>query len=532
MVGKNVKEEARRKLALNMHQAIVIYTVEFTIMITLIALIVLSCVALNSINVVAAIVMLCYGVLLLVIAIVGCEMLGFAMTDFYLISYRCKPYNVRRLGETIARSNITKVMLLCLKRTLIAFLLLLLLIVPGVIYLIRTSMAYYLLIANPKMKPKTALTASNKIIRGKTGPYFSLSVSLLGWYALGVITLGLGFIFIRPYINLVKAVFYKRNIQGDKAEYSVQQQPVSPMPANAQTAQSAPVQNAMSDGPAPIDTLAEEDLFDMNAAIQDFGGETLDDVPEVPLIAPEKKKSGKTKKTKEIKAKAKDEPKQQAVEHRIDGTGLVESERILSTKELDESDLMRQQAIEHMYSNGAQHAPKVNYFDVQSIPDDFNADFGVEPIADEAEAQPIVEPIENEFEAQPIFEPVSDDFDVQPVVEPVIEEPFVQPVVQPVENAEPVISDSELDEFLRNFDSEMPIVEEEPAPEKPAEQHTAPARPSAREDRRKAAEARIERDRSAAAERLRHRTVEPSERAERIRREREQRLHNNNNPNK
>lgn len=536
MVGKNVKEEARRKLALNMHQAIVIYTVEFTIMITLIALIVLSCVALNSINVVASIVMLCYGIILLFIAIVGCAMLGFAMTDFYLVSYKCKPYNVRRLGETIARSNITKVLLLCLKRTAIAFLLLLCLIVPGVIYLIRTSMAYYLLIANPKMKPKTALTASNKIMSGKTGPYFSLCISLLGWYALGVITLGLGFIFIRPYINLVKAVFYKRNIQGDKAEYSVQQQPVS-LAATAvpeQARQGAPVQNAMPDGPAPIDTLAEEDLFDMNAAIQDFGGEVIDDVPEVPLVSPEKKKPDKTKKTKEIKTKAKDEPKHQAVEHRIDGTGLVESERILSTKELDESDLLRQQAIEHMYSNDAQQAPEVNYFDVQSMPDDFNDDFGVEPIADEAGAQPKVEPIENEFEAQPIIEPVSDDIVVQPVVEPVIEEPFIQPVAQAVDSAEPIISDSELDEFLRTFDSEMPVVEEEPAPEpeKPAERHTAPVRPSAREDRRKAAEARIERDRSAAAERLRHRTVEPSERAERLRREREQRLHNNNNPHK
>ncbi len=522
MVAKNIKEEARRKLALNMHQAIAIYTVEFTIMITLIALIVLSCVALNSINVVAAIVMLCYGVVLLFIAVVGCAMLGFAMTDFYLVSYRCKPYNIRRLGETIARSNITKVLLLCLKRTFIAFLLLLCLVVPGVIYLIRTSMAYYLLIANPKMKPNTALTASNKIMSGKTGPYFSLCFSLLGWCALGVITLGLGFIFIRPYINLVKAVFYKRNIQGDKADYSVQQQQVAQGAAPARPVQGAPV-HTEAEGPAPIDTLEEEDFLDMNAAIQDFGGDVIDDVLEVPIVAPEKKKSGKNKKTKDVKIKSNDEPQQQAIEHRIDGTGLVESERILSPEELDQSDLMQREALERMYSNGAQQAPKVNYFDVQSMPaDDFNDDFGVEPISEEADS-PVVEPIVGDFEAQPVIEPIADDFGVQPIAE--------QPIIQPVASADPIMSDSELDEFLRNFDSEMPVAEDSPEPEKPMEPTAPPIRQSAREDRRKAAEARIEHDRNVAAERLRHGMGEPSDRAERIRREREQRQHNNNNNN-
>ncbi|MDE6293754.1 MAG: DUF975 family protein [Clostridiales bacterium] len=321
MIGKDIKGEARKKLALNMHQAIIVYTVELTIFITLIALVVMSCVSLGStVNSIAAIVMICYGSILFIIAFVGSGMVNFAMTDFYLVSYKCQPYNIRRLGETIARSNITKVLLMCLKRTVIAFLLLLCLIVPGVIYLIRTSMASFLLIANPKMKPSAALTASNKVMSGKTGSYFALCMSLIGWYFLCILTLGLGIVFIAPYVNLVKTVFYKRNLQGDKGVYTISPQALASMPyGTSQPARQQPISGQMSSpsqpmpqpqpmqqepiGPAPVDALAAEDVMDMNAAINDFGGVT-GDVPEVPLAPPigKKEKPGKVKLTREENA--------------------------------------------------------------------------------------------------------------------------------------------------------------------------------------------------------------------------------------
>ena len=524
MVAKDIKGEARRKLALNMHQAIIVYAVEFTIFITLIALVVMSCVTLGSaISSIAAVVMICYGTILLIIAIVAAGMLNFAMTDFYLVSYRCQPYNIRRLGETIARSNITKVLLVSLKRTLISILLLLCLIVPGVIYMIRTSMASFLLIANPKMKPSAALTASGKVMSGKTGTYFSLCMSLIGWYILGIITLGLGFIFISPYLNMVKTEFYKRNLQGDKAMYNLPSQvnaaPYQNAPAGPSVAgqyvQGMPQQEMQQPvGPAPIDALADEDVMDMNAAIQDFGG----DVPEVPLSAPTGK-NDKVKLTREEKKLAKEAAKQQA-KLRKDG-GIVETERTLSTQEI----------------NSVGQGPQINYFDTNGgSASDFDDDFGVTPITvDDAVAQA---------------------------------EPVVQ--VQAVE-AEPVISDSEFDEFLRNFDTNAQgksdddefkpeVIPDDFSPEvipdgteavvdefqpevipmddqplnntQNADTNSAaPSAPQSAADRRKAAEERIERDRRAAAERMagnRPHVSELSERAERLRREREERLKNQN----
>ncbi|MCH5154149.1 MAG: DUF975 family protein [Clostridiales bacterium] len=546
MVAKDIKGEARRKLALNMHQAIIVYTVEFTIFITLIALVAISFVSLGkAFSDVAAYVMIAYGSLLLIIAIVGAGMISFAMTDFYLMSYRCQPYNIRRLGETIARSNITKVLLVSLRRTLMSLLLLLCLIVPGVIYLLRTSMASYLLIANPKMKPSDSLKASGKVMSGKTGTYFSLCMSLLGWYILGIITLGLGFIFIAPYLNMVKTEFYKRNLQGDKQAYTVSPQALASMPQQQYMQQGMPQQSMpqqqymqqgmpqqgmpqqqvvqQPSGPAPIDALGQDDVMDMNAAIQDFGG----DVPEVPLAAPtgmREEKPGKIKMTREEKKLAKEAAKQRK------GDGIVETERTLSTQE-----------IAHM-SNPAGQGGKINYFDsngASSIPADFDDDFGVTPItADEA--------VVVEGEAQAI-------------------------------DAEQVISDSEFDELMRNFDAgtqaasddefapevlqdefapEVIPMEEESAPEVKADEfapevismdepidnaqnadnNSAPSEPAApltAAERRKAAEERIARDRQAAADRLagnaaRPRTTDLSERAERLRREREERLKNQN----
>lgn len=560
MTAKDIKAEARKKLALNMHQSIVVYTVEFTVFVTLIALIVMSCVALNSVSWIAAAVMICYGALLLIIAVIASGMINFAMTDFYLTSYKCKPYNIRRLGETIAHSNITKVLLLSVKRTVIGFLLLLCLIVPGVIYLIRTSMAYYLLIANPKMKPSSALTASNKVMSGKTGAYFSLCASLIGWYVLGILTLGLGFIFISPYINLVKTVYYKRNLQGDKGVYTVSQQtigsvagtvattPTQPQQSQPQPQSQATAQRQVSDvslGPAPIDTLDEDDVMDMNAAIQDFGempvaqAAVAADVPEIPIAPPIKKKPEKTKMTREEKriarTAARMATREQAEEMRaqpasqerkIDGTGIVESERVLTTQELADSDIVRKQMLEHMYSNSERQKPQVNYFDINGdigggefddfgvVPDSLGAQADIGVSGQIIESQPTVEPKDT-----PVVEPV-----VKPVAEPVAAE---RPTVSP--EKDPIMSDSELDEFLRNFDSA------EPAQQAEASGATHEPQPDDRRmraaDRRKEAEERIARDRQAAAERMAQSRGEHVDRAEHARREREQRL-NNQNPNK
>lgn len=521
MTIKDIKTEARKKLALNMHQAIAVYAVEFTIFITLIALVVMSSVSLG-VNLPAAVVMICYGIVLCIVALVGIGMINFAMVDFYLASYRCKPYNIRRLGETLVRSNMTKIFLLSLQRTVVGLLLTLCLIVPGVIYFIRTSMANYLLIANPKLTAKAALTASNKVMSGKTGAYFALCMSLIGWYLLGIFTLGLGFIFIIPYTNLIKAVYYKRNLQGDKTVYNIVPQPISPpYPATAATVATVPqageqqvyaeqvrpasvLNEPQQQQPkvAPIDTLADDDVRDMNDAMRDFGAPAVErDVAEVPIM-PVSTAKKETLTVRSVQQKQKTAEPQMPIDilsdmvsemsdkikteasHRggNDDTSIVETERMLSDAELAAQERSKKQAIESMYSRTDPKKPVVDYFTgggkQKQNPNDF---------------------VTSEVE---VTETDVTEFDKQTSANHIIDAP----------QDDPVMSDSDLDEFLRKFDSES-------AAQRPEHNKAVDAAAARRAERRT-----TERPTS---RRTLERSGEVSDRAERIRREREARLNKN-----
>ncbi len=482
---KDIKAEARRKLALNMHQAIIVYAVEFVIFVTLIALVVMSVMALGNAFKAAAIVMICYGILLGLIAIVAIGMVNFAMVDYYVTSFKCKPYNVRRLGDTLARSGMTTVFRMSVKRTLLGFLLLLCLIVPGVIYLIRTSMANHLLIANPKLKASTSLSASNKVMSGKTGSYFSLCMSMTGWFLLGVATLGLGFIFIMPYLNLIKTVYYKRNLQGDKTVYVYNpQQPLpyaqstpgtmpTPQPqtyaandgarvqeqvvncsasqSQAQQPQVVEVQaERVAVATAPIDTLDPTDVAEMNAAMRDLGDHN---VKEVPITVG----SSAAKQSETVK-------EQPAPPEKSD---IVVSERTLTTKEVAAANALNKKAADLFADKSAKRSDR-DYFTAEgkkSNPNDFVTN---EVVLD-------VEPVQksdNVIHDERASSVGSDDGHI--------------------------MSDSEFEEFIRNFDVQKPDSEFKPLVRTPQKDDSAA---SAEE---KDGESRIDKMRREREERLKN----------------------------
>ncbi len=375
---KDIKAEARHKLALNVHQAIIVYTIEFVIVTTLVALVALACMCLQSANVVAAVIMLCYGIVLFLVALIGCGMLDFAMVDFYLASYKCKQYNIRRLGETLARGGLTEILKLNLIRTLLGFLLLLCLIVPGVVFFVRTSMANHLLIANPKMKAGTALKASNKVMSGRTGEYLALSCSFIGWWLLGILTLGFGFVFILPYMHLAKTVYYKRKLQGDKAQYVVEAQPLSPAP-------SAPHENYAEggfmpspkskgkrsnidpNGAAPIDTLSAPDIENLNEAARDVTGV---EVREVVIPSPVSARPAEDNSATVVSVDA----EVSSVEP-IDADAFTETVKPLTTQEVADADIVSKRMDEIISEQDS--------FKNADTFDDFMSDFGVPKQSDE-----------------------------------------------------------------------------------------------------------------------------------------------------
>ncbi len=84
----------------------------------------------------------------------------------------------------------------------------LLFIIPGIIKGFSYSMAYYVLAENPNMTAREALNTSKRIMKGHKWELFVLQLSFIGWHLLGMITCGIAYIYVIPYISATTANFY------------------------------------------------------------------------------------------------------------------------------------------------------------------------------------------------------------------------------------------------------------------------------------------------------------------------------------
>lgn len=90
-----------------------------------------------------------------------------------------------------------------------------LLVIPGIIKLYSYSLSFYILADNPEMSALDAIGESRVLMKGHKFDLFMLHLSFLGWVLLGVLTLGIGFIYVGPYLAATNANFYRSLV--DKA---------------------------------------------------------------------------------------------------------------------------------------------------------------------------------------------------------------------------------------------------------------------------------------------------------------------------
>jgi len=126
-------------------------------------------------------------------------------------------YFLKRVrGQEIATKNIFDGFHLFLKSFLVQFftqllvaLWTLLLIIPGIVKALSYSMAFYIMYDNPGIESLEAIRRSKIMMKGYKWKLFLLYLSFFGWMILASIPLGIGFLWLFPYMNLTIANFYE-----------------------------------------------------------------------------------------------------------------------------------------------------------------------------------------------------------------------------------------------------------------------------------------------------------------------------------
>ncbi len=95
----------------------------------------------------------------------------------------------------------------------------LLFIIPGIIAAISYSQVFYILADNPQIAPMDAIDESKKMMDGHKAKYFGLLMRFFGLALLCILTLGIGFFWLMPYINVTTALFHE-DIKSEK-EFNV-----------------------------------------------------------------------------------------------------------------------------------------------------------------------------------------------------------------------------------------------------------------------------------------------------------------------
>ena len=75
------------------------------------------------------------------------------------------------------------------------------------------SLALLVLNDNPEMKGKDAVEKSAELMQGKVWSLFCLKFSFLGWAILSVFTLGIGILWLAPYIQISEINFYRNLVE-------------------------------------------------------------------------------------------------------------------------------------------------------------------------------------------------------------------------------------------------------------------------------------------------------------------------------
>jgi len=144
--------------------------------------------------------------------IIGSLTYGLYLYYVVLIRDKAGDFNLLFKAFSFSGKNLGlfgKTLGLYLLMSLYVFLWTLLLIVPGIIVAYSYRIAFYLLIDDPEIGVSEALRQSKKMMYGYKSKLFCLDLSFIGWALLCILTLGIGLLWLYPYMLTSQTIFYE-----------------------------------------------------------------------------------------------------------------------------------------------------------------------------------------------------------------------------------------------------------------------------------------------------------------------------------
>ena len=149
--------------------------------------------------------------------------LSWGLTVSLLRNHREESVDLENLFDGFRGGRYTRVFCALFLVQLFTILWTLLLIIPGIMKAFSYALTPYIIMDEPELTARQAITRSCEIMQGRRWKLFCLSLSFIGWGILSLLTFGIGFLWLAPYMNASIAAFYEDARAEYEAENSIEQ---------------------------------------------------------------------------------------------------------------------------------------------------------------------------------------------------------------------------------------------------------------------------------------------------------------------
>ena len=149
--------------------------------------------------------------------------LSWGLTVSLLRNHREESVDLENLFDGFRGGRYTRVFCAIFLVNLFTFLWTLLLIIPGIMKAFSYALTPYIIMDEPELTARQAITRSSEIMQGRRWKLFCLSLSFIGWGILSILTFGIGILWLVPYMNASVAAFYEDARAEYEAENSIEQ---------------------------------------------------------------------------------------------------------------------------------------------------------------------------------------------------------------------------------------------------------------------------------------------------------------------